>query len=69
MHIGFFFNNKNSEITDLRYPEEGNPGVGGTWYCFLILMRYLALQKKEWKFTVYTRCHADFPDGICAEIF
>lgn len=67
MHIGFFFSNKNFDVSDFRLPEKGNPGLGGTWYCFLLLMRYLACQKIDWKFSVYSLCYANFPSGVCSK--
>ncbi len=38
---------------NLSRPEEGNPGVGGTAYCFLLLGRYLAEEKDTIEITFY----------------
>lgn len=43
MKIGVLFIDSHGPNTNYRYPENGNPGIGGTQYCFLMLMRYLSL--------------------------
>lgn len=43
MKIGILLNDSGIENMDLSCPNEGNPGVGGTLYCFLMLIYYLRL--------------------------
>lgn len=42
MRIAIYYDDSGSKGLDLSSPEHGNPGVGGTQFCFLMLMKYLA---------------------------
>lgn len=37
MKIGIYLNDKGMNNMDLRFPDKGNPGIGGTEYCLLML--------------------------------
>ena len=41
MKIAIYYDDSGCMNTDLSKPEQGNPGVGGTQFCFLMLMNYL----------------------------
>lgn len=43
MRIALYFDDKSFEGKDFRYPEKGNPGIGGTPYCFLMLAKYYSI--------------------------
>ena len=43
MKIGIFFSDAGFENRDFSAPESGNPGIGGTEYCVLMLMQYLSM--------------------------
>ena len=43
MRIALYFDDKSFKGKDLRYPEKGNPGIGGTPYCFLMLAKYYSI--------------------------
>lgn len=43
MRIALYFDDKSFKGKDFRYPEKGNPGVGGTPYCFLMLAKYYSI--------------------------
>lgn len=40
MKIGLYFDDKSYIGKDFRNPENGNPGIGGTPFCFLMLAKY-----------------------------
>lgn len=40
MNIGIYFDDKAYFDKDFRNPEMGNPGIGGTPFCFLMLAKY-----------------------------
>ncbi|MGD9307318.1 MAG: glycosyltransferase family 4 protein, partial [Desulfobacterales bacterium] len=40
MKVGLYLENQKIKDTDLRYPEQGNPGIGGTQYNFVTLPYY-----------------------------
>lgn len=41
MRIGLLFNDKGYSGLDMSSPQAGNPGVGGTQFCYLMLQKYL----------------------------
>lgn len=47
MRIGFYFQNERIAGKDLRNVEDGNPGIGGTYYAMLILVKMLSLRDTE----------------------
>lgn len=47
LKIGLVLGDSGFENLDLRFPELGNNGIGGTQYCFLMLARYLKLYNPE----------------------
>lgn len=50
--ICFMFENKNIKGIDCSEPQKGNPGIGGTEYCFILVSYYLNLYYKD-KFDFY----------------
>lgn len=46
MKIGIFFDDGGYEGRDLSAPGSGNPGIGGTEYCIVMLMHYLSMDEK-----------------------
>ncbi len=64
MNIGFYYVDTHEYNPDYRFPERGNPGIGGTEYMFLMLMRYLTKMYDDVNvFCYHTRKHG-FPDGV-----
>lgn len=47
MKIGIIFDDSKYSNLDFSCPYEGNPGIGGTEYCFTMLIFYYAKVKKE----------------------
>lgn len=47
MRIAIYYDDSGSQELDLSSPEKGNPGVGGTQFCFLMLMNYLKRHLKK----------------------
>ena len=39
--VGFYLNNQGYTNVDLRFPEKGNPGIGGTEYTTIATAYYL----------------------------
>lgn len=68
MKIGLVFSDKGFSNLDLRHPENGNPGVGGTEFCFLMLARYLTLTYDDIDVFVYHWNVNKFPKGIISKI-
>ena len=63
--LGILFQEDEMEHKDLSRPELGNPGVGGTAFCFLLLIRYLQNYTDQIDLRVYQikentlpACHA-----------
>lgn len=52
-HIGIFVDDSQLSFRDGRTPEKGNPGIGGSEYELLLLIRYLAKPENETAVTVY----------------
>lgn len=53
MKIGILFDDAGFRNLDFRYPENGNPGIGGTQFCFLMLIRYYSKINKTDELIVY----------------
>lgn len=51
--LAILFQEDEMEHMDLSHPESGNPGVGGTAFCFLLLMKYLNDHGDKIDYTVY----------------
>lgn len=51
--LAVLFQEDEMEHMDLAHPENGNPGVGGTAFCFLLLMKYLNRYLDTVDYTVY----------------
>ncbi len=51
--LAILFQEDETEHMDLSHPENGNPGVGGTAFCFLLLMKYLDDYRDAVDYTVY----------------
>jgi len=64
MRIGFLFNDKGFEQKDLTAPREGNNGIGGTQYCFLLLAGEAAARGHEPVFYLFE--DRQLPEGVCA---
>lgn len=60
--LGILFQEDEMEHKDLSRPELGNPGVGGTAFCFLLLIRYLQDYKDLIDLTVYQIKENKLPD-------
>ena len=58
IHVAMLFQEAETDHMDLSMPELGNPGVGGTAFCFLLLSKFL-VEREEVKLTIY-----QFQDNI-----
>lgn len=47
MKIGLLLNDSGFTDKDLSMPEKGNPGVGGTQFCFIMLLKYLIIEGRH----------------------
>ncbi len=67
MVIGFYFNDSGFSCLDLRSPFNGNNGVGGTQYCFLMLAEAL-IQYSDHKVVFYHYNRNVLPDGVTSRL-
>lgn len=51
--LAILFQEDEMEHMDLSRPEFGNPGIGGTAFCFLLLMKYLNDYRDQIDYTAY----------------
>ncbi len=51
--LAILFQEDEMEHMDLSHPEFGNPGIGGTAFCFLLLMKYLNDYRDQIDYTAY----------------
>lgn len=64
MKIAFYYNDEHLPILDYSEPNNGNPGVGGTQYCFLLLISNLKKLKPEYELVVYCYKKSSYPEGV-----
>lgn len=64
MKIAFYYPDEGLPNFDYATPYLGNPGVGGTHYCILLLIYYLRKFKPEYDITVYCYTDSNFPSGV-----
>lgn len=64
MKLGFYFDNSDIADIDMSMPEDGNPGIGGTQYCFIILMYYLEVYPRNFDIYLFTHSNSKFPKGV-----
>lgn len=66
--IGFYLRNRSVAEVDLRHPEKGNPGVGGTQFNFVALPYYLKKYTPECvQSIIYANAPEHLPTQISAE--
>ena len=63
MKLGFYYENKGLPDMDCSRPDLGNPGVGGTQYCFLLLIYYLHEFCPNYILDIYCNVTSKFPLG------
>lgn len=64
MKLGFYFDNRDIAEIDMSMPKDGNPGIGGTQYCFIILMYYLKIHPRNFDIFLFTHSNSKFPNGV-----
>lgn len=62
MKVGLLLEDQGFDSLDVSRPEEGNPGIGGTAYCFLLLGKFLA-EEKDMTVTYYHFRGNRLPNG------
>ncbi|MBP9988430.1 MAG: glycosyltransferase family 4 protein [Ruminococcus sp.] len=63
MKIGFYFNDKGFSNLDLKEPVNGNNGIGGTQYCFIMLADAL-IKYSDYDVVFYHHNENVLPDGV-----
>ena len=53
MHIGIYINNENISSVDCKNLLAGNPGIGGTEYCVLLLAQTYKMHYSNNKVTLF----------------
>lgn len=61
LSVSIFCDDKNYSFVDLSHPELGNPGVGGTEYCFATLV-YALKRFTDIEVTLYKTGNSTFPN-------
>jgi glycosyltransferase involved in cell wall biosynthesis len=64
MKIAFYFSNIGLGNVDCSKPLNGNPGIGGSGYCFLLLIDSLKRYKPEYHLSVYVNEKAILPFNV-----
>lgn len=69
MKIGIIYDDVAKDNLDCRFPYLGNPGVGGTQYCFLMLFYYISKYNPELDINVYRYKNLDYKAELpCKDI-
>ena len=53
MNVGFFVEDTGYKNIHIENPEQGNPGIGGTWYEFALVADSLSRKQKDWNIYLY----------------
>lgn len=67
MKIGFYLNDSGFENRNLTDPASGNPGIGGSEYCFVMLMYHLSLDQ-QYEMVCYHLKHNQLPPRVSERI-
>lgn len=59
MRIGIIYDDISREGLDASHPQTGNPGVGGTQFCYLMLLYFYSQYYPEDELIVYRHRHTD----------
>lgn len=60
MKIGIIYDDINRPGLNCQRPDKGNPGIGGTQYCFLMLIYYLRKNWPDLPITVYHHRNVEY---------
>ena len=59
--IGFYLGNSMVPNADLRFPEQGNPGIGGSEFAFVTLPYFFSLYHEDFDLVIYANVTAHLP--------
>ena len=62
MHIGIYINNENISSVDCKNLLAGNPGIGGTEYCVLLLAQAYKMYYSNNKVTLFVAKQGILPE-------
>lgn len=62
--IAFYLGNAAIPNADLRFPDKGNPGIGGSEFGIVMLPYYLSLYYSDFDITIYANIVKYLPDNI-----
>lgn len=68
LKLGIFLNDKGINKLDFRHPELGNPGVGGTLFCFLLLIQNAGNYFQDTEITVFHYNNNILPEHVREEL-
>lgn len=63
-NIAFYLPGDGLENIDLTRPEEGNPGIGGTEYCEILLAYYLSISTASYKISIISHRQLQLPASV-----
>ena len=68
--LAVLFQENETKNMDLSAPEKGNPGVGGTAFCFLLFLKYIGKKAHghELDITVYQLQDNILPHDKCVKV-
>lgn len=65
INIGLYIEGIGLHELDMRHPNEGNPGIGGTQYCFLLLAYYFSkAYHKDFNISIISHIPLQLPSNI-----
>lgn len=64
--IGFYLGNGMVPNADLRFPERGNPGIGGTEFAFVTLPYFFSLYHDDFDLVIYANVTEYLPDRLAS---
>jgi glycosyltransferase involved in cell wall biosynthesis len=62
--IGFYLENKYIPNADLRFPEKGNPGIGGSEFCFVEVPYFISLYFGDIDLVIYANVTEFLPKRL-----
>ena len=69
VRIGFYLGNNGIPNADLRFPEKGNPGIGGSEFGSIALPYFFSLYYHDFDLVIYANVNKYLPDRLVTKQF